>query len=230
MTEHTVTGFCRICPTGCGVLVTVTDGVATALRGDPHHPLSQGYICPKGRKMISLVADPDVLDRPLMRNQDGDLVPASWDSAIDDLGERLQQIRERHGSYAIGGFQGTAGAADSAGRFALGSLMRALGSPSTYTSVTVDSIAKVLVPKLMAGREWLVPAVDFDQTRLLLVIGENLAVSHGGFSYFPNPVTNLRRVTQQGEVWVLDSVHTVTAHHATPHLRPRSSTDFATLA
>lgn len=65
--------------------------------------------------------------------------------------------------------------------------MGAVGSPSTYTSTTVDSIAKVLVPKLMAGREGLVPAVDFESTTLLLVIGENMVVSHGGFSYFPSP-------------------------------------------
>jgi len=41
-------------------------------------------------------------------------------------------------------------------------------------------LAKILVPKLMAGRERLVSAVDFETTTLLLVIGENMVVSHGG--------------------------------------------------
>src|SRR5260370_6958603 len=78
--------------------------------------------------------------------------------------------------------------------------MSGIGSPSTYTSTTVDSIAKILVPKLMAGRERLVPAVDFETTTLLLVIGEKMVVSHGGFSYFPHPAWYPRKIPPPGEV------------------------------
>src|SRR5260221_4395117 len=108
--------------------------------------------------------------------------------------------------------------------------MSGIASPSTYTPTAVGSIAKILVPKLMAGRERLVPAVDFETTTLLLVIGENMVVSHGGFSYFPNPVWYLRKITGRGEVWVIDPRRTETARLATHHLPTRSGTDFAVIA
>src|SRR5260370_18367932 len=93
--------------------------------------------------------------------------------------------------------------------------MSALGSPSTYTSTTVDSIAKILVPKLMAGRERLVPAVDFETPTLLLVIGENMGWFHGGVFYFPNPVLDPPKITGRGEVGVIHPRLTQTARLAT---------------
>lgn len=175
--------------------------------------------------MVSLVDDPAVLDEPMMRDSRGRLVPVDWDTALGDLAGKLNLILAQAGPYAIGLYSGTS--QDSTARYASARLMSAIGSPSTYTSTTVDSIAKVLVPKLMAGREGLVPAVDFDTTTLLLVVGENMVVSHGGFSYFPNPVWYLRQVGRRGEVWVIDPRRTETARLATRHLSARSGTDFA---
>jgi anaerobic selenocysteine-containing dehydrogenase len=178
--------------------------------------------------MIDLVDDPAVLGEPMMRDSRGELVPVGWETALSDLAGRLNLILDQSGPYAIGLYTGTS--QDTTARYAASRLMSAIGSPSTYTSTTVDSIAKVLVPKLMARREGLVPAVDFDTTTLLLVIGENMVVSHGGFSYFPDPVRSLRKVAQRGEVWVIDPRRSETARLATRHLSARSGTDFAVVA
>lgn len=227
MTE-TITSYCRMCPASCGVRVTVDNGAAVRLAGDRDHPVSRGYVCPKGRRMVGIVDDPAVLDEPLMRDPHGQLVPVDWDTALGDVAEKLSLILDRYEPYAIGLYTGTS--QDTTARYAASRLISAIGSPSTYTSTTVDSIAKILVPKLMAGRERLVPAVDFETTTLLLVIGENMVVSHGGFSYFPNPVWYLRKVRQRGEVWVIDPRHTETARVATHHLSARPGTDFVVVA
>jgi anaerobic selenocysteine-containing dehydrogenase len=226
--SETVTGFCRMCGACCGVRVTVDDGVAHRLAGDRDHPVSLGYACSKGRRMIGLVDDPAVLDEPMMRDSGGRLVPVDWDTALGDLAAKLNLILEQSDPYAVGLYTGTN--QDTTARYAATRLMSGLGSPSTYTSTTVDSIAKVLVPKLMAGREGLVPAVDFDATTLLLVVGENMVVSHGGFSYFSNPVWYLRKVAERGELWVIDPRRTETARLATRHLSTRSGSDFAVFA
>ncbi|HUJ66803.1 MAG TPA: molybdopterin-dependent oxidoreductase [Acidimicrobiales bacterium] len=216
-----------MCPALCGVRVTTDGGVVTRLTGDPDHPLSRGYLCPKGRKMATLTDDPERLDEPMVRGRGGKLVTVDWDTAVGDLADRLAGIRDRFGPYAIGNYSGTM--FDAAGRFAATGLLAAIGSPSRYTSSTIDSVAKVLVAKLMSGREGLVPAVDFDTTTLLLVIGENMVVSHGGFSYFPDPIRYLRSIQRRGEVWVFDPRRTETARLATRHLSARSGTDFAFL-
>ena len=163
----------------------------------------------------------------MMRNSSGELVRVDWETAIGDVGDRLRRIWERHGGYAIGNYRGTM--FDSGGRVAVTKLMNAIGSPCSYTSATIDSVAKMLVGRLMSGREGLVPAVDFDHTTLLLVFGENMVVSHGGFSYFPDPIRYLRTVARRGEVWVFDPRRTETARLGTHHLSPRSGTDFAVL-
>ncbi|HYK58430.1 MAG TPA: hypothetical protein VEV85_03275, partial [Bryobacteraceae bacterium] len=35
------------CPDTCAMLVHVEDGRAAKLRGDPHHPVTRGFLCGK---------------------------------------------------------------------------------------------------------------------------------------------------------------------------------------
>jgi len=217
--------WCRICPAQCGVIVTVSDGQPVKVVGDRDDPLSRGYVCQKGRRMVGLANDPRRLDQPMMRDDDGRLVAVDWETLLDDLGDRLAEIRDQRGAGAIASYTGTM--YDAAGRVAGTRLMAALGSRSVYTSLTVDAIAKVLVTKLMSGHERPWPQVDYDETTLLVIVGENVVVSHGGYSYLPDPIRHLRRVTERGELWVVDPRTTATALLAHRHLVPRSGSDFA---
>ena len=46
--ERVVHGTCpHDCPDTCAMLITVKDGVATKVRGDPAHPTTQGVLCTK---------------------------------------------------------------------------------------------------------------------------------------------------------------------------------------
>ena len=52
-TTRTVLGTCHHdCPDSCGWVVTVTDGVATSLKGNPAHPYSRGELCPKVNRFL----------------------------------------------------------------------------------------------------------------------------------------------------------------------------------
>src|SRR6202042_3223014 len=33
------------CPDACGVLITIEDGRATRIQGDPEHPVTRGFLC-----------------------------------------------------------------------------------------------------------------------------------------------------------------------------------------
>ena len=49
----TTRAICCHCAARCGVLVDVDgDGRPLAVRGDPNHPVSQGFLCPRGRAAI----------------------------------------------------------------------------------------------------------------------------------------------------------------------------------
>src|SRR5580698_4364520 len=55
------------CPDACGVLITVEDGRATKIQGDPQHPVTQGFLCGKVAKYLDRVYSPDRVLYPMRR-------------------------------------------------------------------------------------------------------------------------------------------------------------------
>lgn len=105
MATRIVLGTCHHdCPDSCGWVATVTDGVATKLRGNPEHPYSQGELCPKVNRFLDRVYSPDRLTTPLIRTGpkgSGEFRPASWDEALELTARRLHEVIETHGGEAV---------------------------------------------------------------------------------------------------------------------------------
>jgi anaerobic selenocysteine-containing dehydrogenase len=55
------------CPDACGVLITVEEGRATRIQGDPQHPVTRGFLCAKVAKYLDRVYSPDRVLYPLRR-------------------------------------------------------------------------------------------------------------------------------------------------------------------
>ena len=49
------------CPDTCSMVVTVRDGVAVELRGDPDHRFTDGFLCRKMARFLDRVYSPDRL-------------------------------------------------------------------------------------------------------------------------------------------------------------------------
>jgi len=84
------------CPDACGVLVETDErGRFVGLRGNPAHSASRGTLCGKTMLYGEIVANPDRLLRPLVREggkKTGRFVEASWDEAIERIAERVAPI------------------------------------------------------------------------------------------------------------------------------------------
>jgi len=97
------------CPDTCGVLVTVEDGRATRVQGDPAHPVTQGFLCAKVTKYLDRVYSPDRMLYPMRRTAPkgegkGDLTDftrISWDEALDEISRRFRQVSDEFGPEAI---------------------------------------------------------------------------------------------------------------------------------
>jgi anaerobic selenocysteine-containing dehydrogenase len=116
------------CPDACGVLITVEDGRATKIKGDPSHPVTRGFLCAKVAKYLDRVYSPDRVLYPMRRISGKGLAadagdagksaratqdqstqdPAapvwqriSWDEALDEICSRFRQIVAEFGSEAI---------------------------------------------------------------------------------------------------------------------------------
>jgi anaerobic selenocysteine-containing dehydrogenase len=90
----------RDCPDACGMLVTVEDGRAVKLEGDPEHPVTRGFLCYRTNRFLERQYDPERLRTPLRRTASG-FRPVSWDDALDLVSESLLRIRRESGPAAI---------------------------------------------------------------------------------------------------------------------------------
>ncbi len=91
-----VSGTCpHDCPDTCALHVTVKDGVALKVEGDPNHPTTAGVLCAKVSKYTERTYHKDRLTKPLKRigpKGSGQFVEVSWDQAIADIAARLKAI------------------------------------------------------------------------------------------------------------------------------------------
>ena len=223
--------YCRICSALCGIVVTTRGDAVQAVRGDPEHPISHGYTCSKGRTLPAMLHHPDRLETPLRRGTDGRLHPVTWDEALDGLAASIQKVVADRGPGAVAAYRGTHWAFDCNGRAGAERFLRTLGTSQLYSSVTIDTPNKTVVPDLMLASPYVFPVPDWARTRLLLFFGQNPVVSHGHVAVLPDAVSALRDVrTRGGHVVLVDPRVTESARHADLHLRPRPGTDAAVLA
>jgi anaerobic selenocysteine-containing dehydrogenase len=118
------------CPDACGVLITVQDGRATKIQGDPEHPVTRGFLCAKVAKYLDRVYSPDRVLYPMRRvapkgpaagrpshsvqkrsfapDRIEEPVPhssiwqrISWDEALAEITSRFRAISAEFGSEAI---------------------------------------------------------------------------------------------------------------------------------
>jgi len=100
------------CPDACGVLITVENGRATKIQGDPAHPVTRGFLCAKVAKYLDRVYSPDRVLYPMRRISgkglsDKSVRPAqafkrvTWDEALDEIAEKFKSIAAEFGSESI---------------------------------------------------------------------------------------------------------------------------------
>ena len=227
--SRTERSYCRICTSMCGIVVEMEGPKVLRVRGDRDHPVTRGYVCPKGTALPKMHHHPQRLERPLVK-AGGSFQPASWDSCLDDLTTRLRKTIDQHGPASVGIFFGSGVGMDAAGYRMAQALHAAIGTPARFSPLTIDGTAKTLVASLVGGFPGFSPRPDYDNVNLVIYIGINPMVSHGHTIAMPNPALTIRATARRGEVWVIDPLHTETAGFASRHIAPRPGTDYAILA
>src|SRR5690349_18878304 len=113
------------CPDACGVLITVDQGKAVKIQGDPAHPVTRGFLCAKVAKYLDRVYAPDRVLYPMRRTEPkgagrgdiSDFTRISWDEAFDEIIQRFNAISSQFGPEAIlpYSYGGTLGVLNNAG-------------------------------------------------------------------------------------------------------------------
>ncbi|WP_394391740.1 formate dehydrogenase subunit alpha [Shewanella woodyi] len=96
--------ICTYCGIGCRLNVHVDreNNKITRVSGDPDSVVNQGMLCVKGRFGFDFIASKQRLTQPLLR-KDKQLVPVSWNEALDFIGTKLSHIISSRGGNAVAG-------------------------------------------------------------------------------------------------------------------------------
>jgi anaerobic selenocysteine-containing dehydrogenase len=231
MTSAIRKSFCRYCHAYCPMDVELVDGRAVAVRPDRDNALYGGYTCIKGRQLVEQMYQPGRLLGPQKRGAAG-FAPISSVQALDEIAEQLRVIVAAHGPRAVATYNGTYAFQNSAHLAVSRAFHDALGSPSYYTSVTIDQPAKVFVGTRHGY--WGAGGHFFNDADVVLVFGNNPLVSQyappGGVPSV-SPFEQLRDARQRGlRLIAVDPRVTELSRRADLHLQIRPGEDAMLLA
>jgi anaerobic selenocysteine-containing dehydrogenase len=223
--------FCRTCIAQCGLVLSVgDDDRIVSARADHDHPISDGYACFKGLQVADNHYGADRLLHSLKRMPDGRFVEIPVEQALDEIAERLGAVRDAHGLEAVGLFRGTAAFHNSTAFGIHGPFLKAIGSRSLFTTLSIDQSAKGIaycrIGRWHAGRH------HFDQCDVSLMFGCNPLISHSAGSFLvSDPVKRIKKAVARGMKFiVVDPRRSETAQHAAIHLQPHPGEDVSIAA
>lgn len=103
MSPDVTTTTCGYCGVGCRLEAHAAGGRVTTIAPALDGPANKGHTCLKGRFAHQFSRHRERLSTPLIRGDDEQLRPASWDEAITLIVSELTRIRDAGGPDAIAG-------------------------------------------------------------------------------------------------------------------------------
>src|SRR5580765_7232844 len=163
------------CPDACSLLVTVEDGRATQLRGDPAHPITRGFLCAKVSRYLEREYSPERLLYPQRRvgaKGEGRFERSEWDEALDEIAARLGAISRNFGPeailpYSYGGTMGFLNGAGMDRRF-----FHRLGASRLDRTICSAAGGAALTASL--GNRYATEPEQFRHSKLILDWGANI--------------------------------------------------------
>ena len=223
MTTTTVRAACpHDCPDTCAIRVTVEDGRAIKVQGDPDHPPTQGALCTKVSRYPERTYHAERVLRPMKRcgpKGSGQFEPVSWDDALADIAGRLRQIAARDPQailpYSYAGTMGLLQGESMASRF-----FNKLGASLLDRTICASAGGDALVATY--GGKIGMHTPFYAESRLILIWGSNSIASNLHFW------TVAQAAKRNGAKLVcIDPRRTETADKCHQHIALRPGTDGA---
>jgi anaerobic selenocysteine-containing dehydrogenase len=220
---HIVRAACpHDCPDTCAIRVTVQDGIAIKVQGDPDHPPTHGALCTKVSRYPERTYHPERVLTPLKRSGrkgSGQFVPVSWDEALADISARLKSIAARDPQailpYSYAGTMGLVQGDGMAARF-----FHKLGASLLDRTICSAAGGDAIVATY--GAKWGMHTEHFAESQLIIIWGSNSITSNLHFwTYAQNAKRN------GATLICIDPRHTETAQKCHQHIALLPGTDGA---
>ncbi len=206
------------CFDACGLLAEVVDGRVARVRGNPDHPLTQGRICIKGKKLLERLYHPQRLLAPRVK-EGRRWKTISWEAALDIIARQFANAVRDHGShsilyYADSGYGGLVKSVDDLFFKKIGGVSSPRGS--------LCWAAGMAAQRYDFGDVRGHAPHDLAKARCILIWGRNPVATN------PHLVPFLQQARRRGATLiVIDPLNTLSARQADIHLQPRPGTDGA---
>ncbi|MBW1841702.1 MAG: molybdopterin-dependent oxidoreductase [Deltaproteobacteria bacterium] len=205
---------CGICLAACGMEVVIEDNRVIEIHGDRNHPLSKGYLCPKGKAMAQYQSDALRVTSP-REKVNGRWQEISWEEAYEKIGKRLKPIIEKHGPRSVAMYYGAGTPLSSLNVSSATGFIRALKSNRIYNVLTLEFTNRYYVLEKIFGRQYRVSQPDIQHTDCLLIFGHNPLVSLD----HPGITEEIKGLSKRGaKMIVVDPRLTETARIADKHI------------
>jgi len=217
--DGTLQTLCRQCNMRCGVNVHIRDGIISDITGFNAHPQNRGFVCVKVLAAIDTFYHKDRLLKPLKRDPNGSFTEIPRNQALDEISDRILQIREQFGARSMGVWKGEGVGyfqeEDYARRF-----IHAFGSPNYFSNDSTCYNGRYLGFLLVNGFWNSNP--EFEHADLIILWGANPPVSH------PPMMSEITESCKRGaKLIVIDPRLSKVAHKADMVARPLPGTDGA---
>lgn len=220
------------CPDACGVLITVENGKATKIQGDPAHPVTRGFLCAKVAKYLDRVYSPDRVLYPMRRVGTKGFADKnvratraiferiSWDEALDVIASKLRGVATEFGPeailpYSYGGTLGKLGFASMDRRF-----FHRLGASQLARTICAEAGAAGV--KSVYGVNMGTEPEQFAHSKYIIAWAANI---HGNNVHLWPFIEEARR--KGAKLVVIDPYRTRTAACANWHIPINPGTDVA---
>ncbi|HSP68910.1 MAG TPA: molybdopterin-dependent oxidoreductase [Bryobacteraceae bacterium] len=221
---ETVHSVCALdCPDCCSMLVQVENGRATRLRGDPDHPVTQGFLCGKVARYLEREYSPDRLLYPQKRagaKGEGRFERISWEEALDTIATKLGHAALEFGPesilpYSYGGTLGMLNGAGMDRRF-----FHRLGASRLDRTICATAGGAGLTAA--NGLRYATEPEQFRLSKLIIAWAANI---HGANIHLWPFIVEARR--NGAKLVVIDPIRTRTAALADQHLALHPGSDLA---
>ncbi len=168
-----VKSLCYFCHANCGVLAYVKDGDVIKIEGDPDYS-NQGGLCCRGTSALLHLNHPARVNHVLKRvgeKGEGKWEQVDYDQAIQEVADRLNQIKAESGAEAVASAGGTTRTDDWARR----RFLNQFGTPNGFHNALLCWIPTFMAETCVAG--WSPFETDLGAARCLILWGMNPGAS-----------------------------------------------------
>lgn len=213
-----IKGICSFCGGSCGIELLVKDNKILEVRGDRNHPISKGYICPKGKALPEIVHSNERLSKPMKKDENANWTEIEYKDAINIIVEKLKDLKDDFGPESLSIHTGEAGVRRQFPEY-VKRFCQSYGTPNYSAAGSHCHLSKQLANKITLG---VLPSLDYKNSKCIVLWGYNPSNAH------PYEMMDINEsIKKGGKLIVVDPQETSLAKRGDIHLKLRPGTDGA---